>query len=153
MVFFQSADDNDIVLYRKIEQDIKVLLSEVLGSDEVFLAALQQWSAKYEEYYQSSDTVSLLVPQFCRRLKRQVMDLLQKERSWKIHIEYHDDNRFVIRFKDRVAEFCPEEVSDIMTATLLKKYPDYPRDNLSESALQQLREILFTEEKQGLHND
>lgn len=141
--YFRESQNREVAFYKRAEENITALLSDIFNSNDVFLSVLEKWSCEFNEYNSSNETIFLLIPECCRRLKPQMVDLLHKERNWKIHIEYHQDIRFVMRFRDHIAEYCPENITEKMVCTLLSDFADFSLDSLSEDCVQMLKK-LFT---------
>ncbi|CND82932.1 Oxygen-regulated invasion protein OrgB [Yersinia nurmii] len=129
-------------LYQELQLEVKNILSGILHQDEVFLALLDNWlhELRVEDTPQS---LHLLLPATMNQGSKELTGLL--ERIWKgpVVIDYHAERRFVMKYKDQLAEFIPDEFIDSEMPKLLgAKSLRESCGKLSESGLQRLRTVL-----------
>ncbi|WP_369788279.1 hypothetical protein [Rouxiella sp. WC2420] len=136
--------DNSQELYlqfiQQAQENITKNLQCILGNEEFFLTLFSRWS---EEIQSSQDPIKpvlhLLLPSgFCKHRDKLLAQIRQKW-SDTIKIENHDENRFVIKYKNKLAEFSP----DIWIANqkIPNEYIIRLKDNtdtLSKKAIEQL---------------
>ncbi|CAM3853680.1 hypothetical protein [Serratia silvae] len=141
--YFRESNSRELAFYKRIKEEVRTLLSGIFNSSDIFLAVLEEWSSGFEAYNDANETVSLLIPESCHQFKPKMVELLKKERNWKVHVEYHVENRFVIRFQNNIAEFCPEDITLEITNRVISHYANFSINTLSDDGITKLREILL----------
>lgn len=142
--YFKSSKSRQFVFYDKTMNELESMLSRLFTSRSVYIDVLNNWiniNRKSEE----NESVTLLIPNICRGLVPQLYGMLNQWTEHQVHVEYHDDMRFIIHYGDNVAEFCPENLVKNMLNTLLKNTSDLSLSSLTIDAKNVLKETLLSE--------
>lgn len=129
-------------LYLKVQKDIKILLSDILDEEAVILNVLEQWVDELDKDDKNSP-VCILMPYANRRFRTGLSRVVESKHTGSVVFEYHHEPRFVFKYKERLAEFFPEEFIYSSVETLtggIDFYPDHQK--ISEQAIQHLHEQL-----------
>ncbi|WP_227318236.1 hypothetical protein [Cedecea davisae] len=129
-------------LYLKVREDIKDLLSDILDEETIILKILEQWVDELDKDDKKSP-VCILMPYANRRFRTGLSRVVESKYAGSLVIEYHNEPRFVFKYKERLAEFYPEEFI-YSTVTKLTGEIAFLPDNqrISSQAIQHLHEQL-----------
>lgn len=129
-------------LYLKVREDVKELLSEILDEETIILKMLEQWVDELDKDDKKSP-VCILMPYANRRFRAGLSRVVESKYAGSLVFEYHNEPRFVFKYKERLAEFYPEELiySTVTNLTSgIAFYPDHQK--ISAEAIQHLHEQL-----------
>lgn len=129
-------------LYLKVQEDIKELLSDILDEETVLLKVLDQWVDELDRK-DTKSPLCILMPYANRRFKNGLSRVVESKYAGSVIFEYHHEPRFVFKYKERLAEFYPEEFIYSTVGKLtgaIAFYPDHQQ--ISAEALQHLHEQL-----------
>ena len=132
-------------LTRQLQQDLaraaSQLLRQLLQRDEWLDQVLAQWLAEQDS--KAPATLQVLLPQRCKGQGQTLAEGLREQWPGTLNIEYHAQERYLLRLGDQVLEFDIDSIQARMTTRLLAKLDDLPPairslDQRSTEALQQL---------------
>ncbi len=94
---------------QKTHEAMQENLRDVLGNESMFPALFTRWSEKISYDSEGGNLpLLLLIPKTTVRHRDKFLSQIQESWHGPIHIEQHDKNRFVIKYKSYLAEFSPE---------------------------------------------
>lgn len=139
-------------LNRDLAQAAKQLLNGVLQDDQWLDQALQNWLAG-----QGSDqhcSLQVLLPERCRGQGKSLAGRIRERWSGPLAIEYHDQNRYLMRLADQVLEFDIDAIRSDLTPQLLARVQALPEAvrQLDEGVLQYLRQLLASCVEQNMQS-
>ncbi len=130
-------------LQGQLNEHARQLLSAALNHPDMLLELLDEWLAALPER-DTSDTLCVLLPAAARGSHARLQQKIQAVWPGKSRIEYHPENRFVMKYGDRLAEF---DAGDFQTAAVrrLTAIPTLPEQcrQLTESAQRRLHELFL----------
>lgn len=128
-------------LQQQINQHARRLLSNAMAHPDMLLELLDEWLSSLPEQ-DIRQTLILLLPASARRSHAQLKQKLQAAWPGKSRIEYHAENRLVMKYGDRLAEFDAETFVDNATLrlTAIESIPDSCRQ-LTDDAKKRLYDI------------
>lgn len=105
--------DNSQEIYQQFVQKalekMRENLKGVLDNECIFPALFSQWSEKIQLDPESShNTLVLLIPKTTARHRTRLLSHIETVWHGPINIEQHDENRFMIKYKNQLAEFSPD---------------------------------------------
>ncbi|MFU9136524.1 hypothetical protein [Erwinia tasmaniensis] len=95
-------------LYLKIESDLKNLVTELFDEESVLLKIVDEWIDTLDK----TDTdapLNILMPYTNRRFKVNLTEAIKSKHPSGAIFQYHQEPRFVFKYKEHLAEFYPEE--------------------------------------------
>ncbi|MEG3135810.1 hypothetical protein SC206_19825 [Rouxiella sp. T17] len=117
MLSFNSVADylqNSNALYHEfythVNQTMRHNLKQALGDDEVFSLIIKDWLQKLaQEIKESHQPLILLIPQHSPNLKTNLLEFIKTIWQGDVQLHQHDENRYVIKHANKIAEFSPEQ--------------------------------------------
>jgi len=92
-------------LQEKLQQRVATLLQYCVNEPDVVMAAFEECLA--EQDLSAATRLDLLLPDSMRAGHRGLLARLQQHAGVQVNVEYHKDQRFLLRLGDQVAEFAP----------------------------------------------
>ncbi|BBP60568.1 oxygen-regulated invasion protein OrgB [Pseudomonas sp. St316] len=128
-------------LHNELARAAHDLLAQVLSQPQWLDDMLENWLAG-----QSSDAgaaLHLLLPQHCRARGNEWRERLRQRWPGQLLLEYHPQDRYVLRLADQLLEFDVETARERLAPRLLASIADLPEsvrvlDQASQQALKQL---------------
>lgn len=140
--FIDNSSKYAYDLYLKIQGDINELLSDLLDGETVLLKILDSWIDGLDKSDKQSP-LCILMPYASRRFRNSLTRVAESKYAGAVVFEYHHDPRFVFKYKDKLAEFHPEEFIYSTVNTLTGKIPfHYDCQHISAKAIQHLHDQL-----------
>lgn len=117
----------------------RAMLSAAVDHPDTLLLLVDEWLRKLPE---PDKTLYLTLPNTAHSLQTRLMDLLATVWGDAIQLDYHVDQRFVMRYADQVAEFSPEQYVEPAIRSLQQSLDALPQDcrRISAHALHELIE-------------
>jgi len=131
------------VLGAQLRQDLaqaaEQLLGDLLQQDQWLEQALAQWLG--EQQATTAETLYVLMPGHCRSKGKDLAEGLRSRWDGPVSIEYHDQERYLLRMGHQVLEFDLKSIRERLAPRLMarvKALPDAIR-SLDEGFVQVLR--------------
>lgn len=129
-------------LNRDLAQAAAQILEGVLQNDQWLDQALQNWLAE-----QASDqrcSLQVLLPARCRGQGKTLAGRIRERWSGPISIEYHNQNRYLLRLADQVLEFDIDSIRSDLTPRLLASVRALPEAvrQLDDGVTQALQDLV-----------
>jgi len=105
--FIDNNQSIYLKFYTKTHESMLKNLRHALNSPEIFPLLLEHWLADVIPDEEHS-TLFLLVPKMALKQQSELSSYIASLWSGKVVIEQHTDNRFVIKYKNDLAEFSPD---------------------------------------------
>lgn len=121
--YMESYRQHAYELHSKLKSEVKQVLEEVLEDESVFIKVVEKWVDETDKDDEHSP-VNILMPYANRRYKFKLMELINEKHKGGVAFEYHHEPRFVLKYKNRLAEFYPDEFIEEQTNVILSKYND-----------------------------
>lgn len=139
----------EVELQGKINERARALLSTALESADCLLALVDEWLASLPPPVLSEPMV-ILLPQSARGSHALLKQRIAEAWTGKGHIEYHSENRVVMKYGHQIAEFAPEAFIN-ESARRLNFFNDMPEQcrRLTESGLRRLHEVFLQQHAAG----
>lgn len=127
-------------LYLNIESDIKKLLTELLDEESVLLKIVDEWIDALDKRDNDSP-LYVLMPYANRRFKVNLMEAIKSKHPGGAVFQYHQEPRFVFKYKEHLAEFYPEEhIASTVKSLMDNRDFYYDSHMISVEAIQNLHQ-------------
>ncbi|WP_345829403.1 hypothetical protein AAGR22_20870 [Erwinia sp. HDF1-3R] len=127
-------------LYLKVESDIKKLLTELFDQENVLLKIVDEWIDTLDK---KNDDLPLyiLMPYANRRFKVNLTEAIKNKHQGSVVFQYHQEPRFVFKYKEHLAEFYPEEyIASTVKSLMDNRDFYYDSQKISAEAIQGLHQ-------------
>lgn len=140
--FIDDSNRHTNELYLQIQKDIQDLLTEVLDDEAIVLKVLDGWVDELDMDDKGAP-LCILMPYANRKFKPNMMKMIENKYPGESIFEYHHEHRFVFKYKDRLAEFYPEEFIGTAMNTLTGSRDFHSKNQLiSAEAIKHLHQQL-----------
>lgn len=141
--YMESYRQHAYDLHNQLKSDVKNLLEEVLQDESVFLKVVEKWVDEIDKDDNHSP-INILMPYANRKYKFKLLELIGGRHEGGVSFEYHHEPRFVLKYKNTLAEFYPDEFIDSQANIILSKYNELiDCSHLSSEALHYLHNKLM----------
>lgn len=125
-----------------LAQAAEQLLNGVLQNDQWLDQALQNWLA--EQGRDPLCSLQVLLPERCRGQGKNLAGRIHERWNGPVSIEYHDQNRYLLRLADQVLEFDIDLIRSDLTPRLLARVHALPEAvrQLDDGVIQTLQQLL-----------
>ncbi|MCD4498772.1 hypothetical protein [Chromobacterium vaccinii] len=126
-----------------LSEEARAMLAAAVDHPDTLLLLLDEWLRTRDG--PSGDAVlHLQLPKRARSQQTALMALLADNWFGAIQIDYHDDDRFIMRCADQAAEFSPEQYLEPASRQLSHRLNTLPQEcrQLSAAALEQFQRQL-----------
>ncbi|CNF34517.1 hypothetical protein [Yersinia kristensenii] len=127
-------------IHSQLRDEFKALIIQAVDTESVLLALFENWVDGIEK---KDDTVPfyILLPATSRRYKKKLKQYINDTHQGSVVFEYHQDSRYVFKYREQLVEFAPDSVIDTQIDGLLKNKDIYSlSETLFTEALYQLNE-------------
>lgn len=123
----------------KLQSYARDMFSAAVDHPETFLIVLDEW---LRDFNKPKKQLFLTLPENAKNEHAKLMSLLRENWSGTINIEYHNEQSFVIRSDDQIAEFSPEKFVENAVGSLKYHLDKLPQDcrTISDGAINSLIE-------------
>lgn len=127
----------------QLSAEARDMLTAAVNHPDTLLLLLDEWLQSQNGSAQEA-VLHLLLPRRAKGRQAELMALLSDNWHGAIQIDYHDDERFIMRCADQAAEFSPEQFVEPASQLLRQRLHTLSRDcaGLSAAALRQLQQQL-----------
>lgn len=127
---------NDV--YQQVREQVKDLLNDTVNKESVICALFESWADEIDER-DNKTPFYILLPRDRRRYKRRLMTYIDSLHMGGAVFEYHQDLRYVFKYREQLVEFSPETFVDNQIDSLLVTQSLYAGcEQLSTQTLQKL---------------
>lgn len=98
-------------LYGQVRQRAKRLLSDTVNKESVICALFESWADEIDGR-DDKTPFYILLPSDRRRYKRRLMAYIDSMHRGGVIFEYHQDLRYVFKYREQLVEFLPETFVD-----------------------------------------
>lgn len=138
--FIDNSEKYTHEMVMKIQNDLKCILSDVMSEEDFDIKVVEHWV----EFIDKNDDLlplNILMPYTKRKLKDRFTQAIESQYAGNIVFEFHNEPRFVFKYKSRLAEFYPQEFIDSTVNALTSKYISTERQiEISMEAIRYLNE-------------
>ena len=128
---------NDV--YQQVREQVKDLLNDAVNKESVICALFENWADEIDGR-DNKTPFYILLPRDRRRYKRRLMAYIDSMHMCGAVFEYHQDLRYVFKYREQMVEFLPEVFVDNQMDALLVTQPLHAYcEQLSAQALQKLQ--------------
>ena len=128
---------NDV--YQQVREQVKDLLNDAVNKESVICALFENWADEIDGR-DNKTPFYILLPRDRRRYKRRLMAYIDSMHMCGAVFEYHQDLRYVFKYREQLVEFLPEVFVDNQMDALLVTQPLHACcEQLSAQALQKLQ--------------
>ncbi|WP_130833529.1 HrpE/YscL family type III secretion apparatus protein [[Erwinia] mediterraneensis] len=129
-------------LQRELQNELMALLTKVLYDAAILPQLLSGWTQQLPGE-EEDQTLILLLPEAWRQEVGRMAAALSAASKRPLRYEYHAEMRCVMKYRDSLAEFAPEEIAQEYCETLLqRKALSAASQQLTADYLSQLKEAL-----------
>ncbi|MFT8209924.1 MAG: hypothetical protein ACMZI0_03605 [Symbiopectobacterium sp.] len=131
-------------IYGQVREQIKNLLSDTVNKESVICALFENWADEIDGR-DDKTPFYILLPRDRRRYKRRLMAYIDSMHRGGVVFEYHQDLRYVFKYREQLVEFLPETFVDNQIDTFFDTQSLYERcEHLSTQTLKTLYARLET---------
>ncbi|WP_434626695.1 hypothetical protein [Chromobacterium sp. CV08] len=125
----------------RLADEARAMLRAAADHPDALLLALDEWLREQEP---TDDTLRLMLPENARPQQQRLMALLADSWNGRLQLDYHADDRLLIRCADQAAEFAPELYVEPAAQQTLRCLDSLPQEcrGLSSTALETLMRTL-----------
>ncbi|MGC0152639.1 hypothetical protein ACPRNU_09290 [Chromobacterium vaccinii] len=127
----------------RLADEARAMLRAATDHPDALLLALDEW-LREQSPADDAPTLKLLLPESARPQQPRLMALLADAWNGRLQLDYHADDRLLIRYADQAAEFAPELYVEPASRQALQCLDSLPRQcrALSATALETLLQTL-----------
>lgn len=127
-------------LYGQVRQRVKRLLSDTVNKESVICALFENWADEIDGR-DDKTPFYILLPSDRRRYKRRLMAYIDGMHRGGVIFEYHQDLRYVFKYREQLVEFLPDTFVDNQIDTFFDTQSLYEScEQLSQQTLEKLYE-------------
>ncbi|WP_291972015.1 hypothetical protein [Candidatus Symbiopectobacterium sp.] len=131
-------------LYGQVRQRARRLLSDTVNKESVICTLFESWADEIDGR-DDKTPFYILLPSDRRRYKRRLMAYIDSIHRGGVIFEYHQDLRYVFKYREQLVEFLPETFVDNQIDTFFDTQSLYEScEQLSQQTLEKLHEQLGT---------
>ncbi|MCW2477105.1 hypothetical protein [Candidatus Symbiopectobacterium sp. NZEC151] len=125
-------------IYGQVRQQAKRLLSDTVNKESVICALFESWADEIDGR-DDKTPFYILLPDDRRRYKRRLMAYIDSMHRGGVIFEYHQDLRYVFKYREQLVEFLPETFVDNQIDTFFDTQSMYEScEQLSQQTLEKL---------------
>ncbi|QND85702.1 Protein OrgB [Chromobacterium vaccinii] len=127
----------------QLSEEARAMLAAAVDHPDTLLLLLDEW-LRSRNGLSGDAALYLLLPKRSRPLQAGLMALLADNWHGTIQIDYHDDDRFIMRCADQAAEFSPQQYLEPASRQLLQRFSALQQEcrQLSAAALERFQQQL-----------
>lgn len=108
--YLQNSDVLYHQFYNQVNDSIRHNLEKALEGDKVFRLVIENWLQKVaQENPDSNHPLILLIPIYSPNIKKDLLEYIKTFWKGEVQVHQHEENRFVIKHANKIAEFSPEQ--------------------------------------------
>lgn len=147
--YLSQAQRLEAELQQQVNERARLLLSMALDHPDTILALVDEWLASLPQA-DPTESMILLLPETARSAHARLKQHMDEACPGTGQIEYHQDNRVVMKYGHQVAEFAPEAflTEGVRRLGGVTAMPDKCR-RLTEGGLRRLHEVFLQHHDPG----